>query len=213
MKHLKWDSNIKAIYKLTSPNGKVYIGKTTNLYSRLNNYKNLNCKSQQKIYNALIKYGYENFKVEILFETNKEYKHLNIILNALEIKAINKYNSIDNGYNIKNGGDGGKHSQETKNKIGESNKGKIRTDEFKLNISKRMKGIVHSDESNIKRSNSMVGKNQVIVFQYSKDNNFIKEWASVYDVYKELNISRTSISNNLNGRSKTAGGFIWKYKI
>lgn len=76
-----------------------------------------------------------------------------------------------------------------------------------------MTGIKHSEESNKKRSNSMIGKNKVIVIQYNKNGEFIKEWDSASDVYKELNISVTNIANNLSNRSKSAGGFVWKYKI
>jgi predicted GIY-YIG superfamily endonuclease len=34
------------IYKITSPSGRIYIGKTTNLKERLKHYKYLKCKTQ-----------------------------------------------------------------------------------------------------------------------------------------------------------------------
>lgn len=53
--------------------------------------------------------------------------------------------------------------------------------------------------------------NQLLI-QYDKEMNIINEFKSVMDAYKSTNISRTAIVNNLSGLSKSAGGFIWKYK-
>lgn len=63
---------------------------------------------------ALDKYGHQNFKIEQLAEANNLDE-----LNQLEIKYIIEYNSlVPNGYNLKEGGNcGGKHNQETKDKI------------------------------------------------------------------------------------------------
>ena len=55
------------IYKLTSPSGKCYIGQSTDMVQRILKYKRLQCKSQIKLYNAIQKYGFENFKRETLF--------------------------------------------------------------------------------------------------------------------------------------------------
>lgn len=208
-------NKIAGIYKLTSPSGKIYIGKASNLYVRLNNYINLHCKGQRYLYNALLKYGVDNFKIDILFKTDKKYKYIEDLLNAIEIRTIKTFKSTnrDIGYNIKSGGNGGKHSEETKKLIGNGNRGKKRSEEFKLNVSKRMSETKRSEESNKKRSNSMISKNKVIVIQYNKNGEFIKEWESASDAYRELNISGTSIANNISGRSKSAGGFVWKYKI
>lgn len=53
--------------------------------------------------------------------------------------------------------------------------------------------------------------NQLLI-QHDKEMNVINEFESIMDAYKATNISRTSIANNLSGLSKSAGGFIWKYK-
>lgn len=97
------------IYKLTSPLGKVYIGQSKNIKQRLNNYKKLRCKKQPAIYNALIKYGSESFKFEIIEECEKEF------LNELEQFYIKKFNSLSpNGYNLTTGGDCYELSKESK---------------------------------------------------------------------------------------------------
>ena len=221
MRHIKdfkditWDSYIKGIYKLTSPSGKSYVGKTTNLYARLNQYKNLHCEGQGYLYNALKKYGLENFKIELLEEVQGDDIDLvEKMLNEIEIKYIAEFGVNDRslGYNIAKGGVGGTHSEETKRKIGEGNRGKVRTEEFKNAVTARMKGVPKSAESNLKRSTSMKGKNAVPISQFTKQGEFIRHWDSVTEALTALKMSSGSIANNIAGRSKSAGGFVWKYK-
>lgn len=51
--------------------------------------------------------------------------------------------------------------------------------------------------------------NSKTVYQYSLDNNFMKEWDSGNKAGKELNIKAQSIYNCISGLYKTAGGFKW----
>lgn len=51
-----------------------------------------------------------------------------------------------------------------------------------------------------------------LIIQYDKEMNVINEFESFTEVYKATKIGRTAIANNLSGLSKTARGFIWKYK-
>ena len=55
------------IYKITSPSNKVYIGQSIDIEKRFSYYKRLSCKQQSKVYNSILKYGYENH----VFEINK----------------------------------------------------------------------------------------------------------------------------------------------
>jgi group I intron endonuclease len=48
------------------------------------------------------------------------------------------------------------------------------------------------------------------IFQYNLNGDLIREFKSINEAVKLTNVGRCSISNNINGRSKTAGGFIWK---
>ena len=92
------------IYKLTSPSGKIYIGQSTNLYKRINRYKNKDCKSQVALQSALNKYGFDNFKVEILWSTT-DMTNIVDILNEMERNFIYLYDSLaPNGYNLIEGG-------------------------------------------------------------------------------------------------------------
>jgi hypothetical protein len=51
------------------------------------------------------------------------------------------------------------------------------------------------------------------VLQYDKCNNIIKEWNSITIAGTELNIDRQSISMCCRNKIKSAGGFIWKFKV
>lgn len=51
------------------------------------------------------------------------------------------------------------------------------------------------------------------IIQYDLDGNFIKEWNYIKQVVNELKILPSSISNCLKNRSKSAGGYIWRYKV
>jgi hypothetical protein len=51
------------------------------------------------------------------------------------------------------------------------------------------------------------------LLQFSQDGILIKEWPSGIEASKSLGIQGSNIASCCRGRLKTAGGFIWKYKI
>lgn len=56
-------------------------------------------------------------------------------------------------------------------------------------------------------------KNRKLVIQLTKRDEFIKKYPSVTQAAIETGILRTSIDNSLNGLSKTAGNYKWKYQM
>jgi hypothetical protein len=60
------------IYKITNPQGKIYIGQSNDIYHRFYSYKKLNCKGQIKLYNSLLKYGVDDHQFEIIEECLSE---------------------------------------------------------------------------------------------------------------------------------------------
>ena len=56
------------IYKITSPSNKVYIGQSTNLEKRKDDYIKLRCDKQPKLFNSLQKYDWEQHIFEIIEE-------------------------------------------------------------------------------------------------------------------------------------------------
>jgi len=228
------------IYKLTSPSSKYYIGQSVNITNRHNNYRRQHCKDQPVLYNALVKYGWEKFNVEILenlIGTSEESKQL---LNILEFLYINYYKRIGQCYNLSFGGDSnGKHHESTIEKL-KLSKRSIKIDQYDLNgnfiktfrsitdtcrelniisrsnLQSCIKGtqntcynfifILHGTELNL---SDKANKSLVSVDQYSKDGNFIKTWSSIKEASLELSISKSSISDCLNKRKKSAGKFYW----
>jgi group I intron endonuclease len=128
---------ITGIYKITSPTGRVYIGQSHDIIDRFRCYKRLKCKKQTRLYASFIKHGVENHSFEILIECQTAE------LDYIETKFILEYNSTNKkcGLNLKEGGAYGKHNEETKEKIGKANKGKIVSKEARANMSKAQKNI------------------------------------------------------------------------
>lgn len=96
--------SIYYLYKITNlVNGKLYIGVTDNPKTRMKqHFYNKNQNKNSIIRKAVNKYGPENFSFEVICVGSREYIY------DLEIKAISLYNTMEDGYNIKPGGVGGK---------------------------------------------------------------------------------------------------------
>ena len=88
------------IYKITSPTGKIYIGKTMNVKVRFRQYKGLACKTQPALYKSFFKYGVNNHKFEIIGLFNESE------LSDKEMFYIQKFDSFKSGLNCTKGGDG-----------------------------------------------------------------------------------------------------------
>lgn len=104
------------IYKLTSPSGKSYYGKTKHtLDYRWNQHvkKSLNYTSKCHALSSAIRYyGYERFTTEVVLICNDE------LLNYYETKFIQLYNTLaPNGYNLTIGGDGVIMTDEIRGKL------------------------------------------------------------------------------------------------
>ena len=104
------------IYKITSPTGKIYIGQSTNINNRKYYYSSIKCDKQPKLYNSLLKYGWEQHIFEIVEECNLEQ------LNDKEIYWGMYYNVLgEDGLNLRLGDANGVCSEEIKQKIGLTN--------------------------------------------------------------------------------------------
>lgn len=94
------------IYKYTSPNGRIYIGQTTEERRRRKTFLNLN-KSYggDKIDRARAKYGPDNFSYEVLERMNfRDSSEARDKLDELEEFYIRYYDSYKRGYNMTYGG-------------------------------------------------------------------------------------------------------------
>jgi len=91
------------IYRVSNTiSKKVYIGKAKDCQHRWAEHKrNAKQNKQHPLYNAIRKYGVENFIFEILFETVEE------LVDEQEKNLINILSKYPQGYNLAEGGNGG----------------------------------------------------------------------------------------------------------
>jgi len=107
------------IYKITSPTGKIYVGQSWDWVKRKSVYKRKACKSQVKLYNSLVKHGYDNHVIEIVHELPEDTDQLT--LNLYEDFYLQQHK--DCGFltmNVRSAGSNGKLSPETIEKMRKS---------------------------------------------------------------------------------------------
>lgn len=230
---------IGRVYMIISPSGRIYIGSTKQTFeARWRHYFKLSCKQQIKLYNSLKCHGPENHKFYKLWEGDiKDMFSVEAILgrvyNVLDKeKGLNlslpKESDLFSGVStetkekMSKSHTGMKHSPETIAKMGKSPY--YQTEEFKNKTRLVHTGKIVTDETRDKMSSARKGKYLDIiqkmadmkvktVIQMDLESNFIKEWRSMSDVQKELKIDKSQICSCCKNKSKSAGGFKWKYKI
>ncbi len=152
--------NYKVYVHINKINGKRYYGITCQKVKyRWNNGKsykfyidkNGNRQGNEHFWNSICKYGWHNFEHIVLFDnlTKKEAGLLEQMYIALYDTINPKY-----GYNQSLGGEGAKHSKESRKKMSEAHKGKTLSEEHRNNISKSLKGKIKSEEHRRKLSES-----------------------------------------------------------
>lgn len=134
----------------------VYVGQSVNFNKRksrhLKNLRDRNYKEHNKLYPAMIKYGVENFQFVFIEECLKEH------LEDREKYWIDYYDSINNGYNLSNGSAGGlkywkgkKRDIKTKIKISQKLKGIPLAEETKRKIGESNKKSMIGNKNGCKR--------------------------------------------------------------
>lgn len=142
-------NNTYCIYKhINLINGKIYIGQTCQKPEYRWNHGN-GYKGSPRFYSAIQKYGWKNFKHEILF-SNLTLEEANEIEDSL-IKEY-KSNSLEYGYNLDNGGKNKGTSEETRFKQSKAalNRAPV-SKETKLKLSTISKGRKDSEETRNKK--------------------------------------------------------------
>lgn len=171
-------SKTYSLYKHTFPNGKVYIGITSQpLEKRFANGRGY--KDCPKMHNAILKFGWNNVEHELLYSGLSKQQ-----AEAMEIETIAIYDSVKNGYNTDHGGNvTGTHSIETRQKISAGNKGlkkPPKSDELKKKLSEQNSGAGnpfygrhHTIETRSRQSVFMSGN------QYNKGNHHTEEFKAM----------------------------------
>lgn len=222
------------VYKHTCPNGKVYVGITSqaNINRRWQN--GVGYRNNVLFYRAIQKYGWDKIKHEILFEGLAKKS-----AEKIEIQLIKEYRSNipEYGYNIENGGNcTGTHSEETKRKISESQMGEKNHAYGKPSP---LRGRKHTQEHILKNRLSHIGQESFwkgkkmpleAVDKMRKPKTelhkkHLSEARSIPVICVETGewfpsgkaaadakgFSRGSMSHVLRGNRNTAGGYHWKY--
>lgn len=158
-----------------------------------------------KIYPKNEKLWYALFLMSI--NKNKKVKY---IISSKEYESIKTQWNLFSKNKSKPKGFGEKIiSKERNEKIGKANS-KPKPQGFGDKHSLKMKGKPKPQGFGEK----VINNKSKIIIQFDKQNNFIKEWPSAVIASIELKINKSQINSAARGNTptKTAGGYIWKYK-
>lgn len=207
------------VYKHTGPNDKVYIGITCQ-YPPEKRWQNGNGYKQcSRFWNAIQKYGWDNFTHTILYN-NLSFE--DAVLKEKEL--ISLYNSTDPecGYNISSGGEfcppNITFSEERRRLLSEKYKGENNPNygNHKLaGANNPFYGKKHTEETIKKIRKASIGRispKRKAVIQLDKNNQFIAEYQSLKEASQKTKCNISDICSCCNGKLKSAGGFIWRYK-
>ena len=210
---------IYCIHNLTT--GKKYIGQTIEKLQR-RVFRHFRTINETKISRAIQKYS----KYDFVYGIVEEVENRNL-LDEREKYWIQYYNSVDNGFNIKEGGKcsrGFKQSQSSIEKRRQKLLGKSLSEEHKQKISKAHKGKVLSKETIDKMIAYRTGRNlsescrQKISESHSKNTYELKNENGITLVIKNLskfckenNLSQGYFSRMIKGERKTYKG--WTIKV
>lgn len=177
------------IYKYTSPDGTVYIGQTTNECARRSQFFLRASYGGTKIDQARAKFGPENFTYERLHKnTYADMESAKLDLDKLETYYIQKYDSVNNGYNSYTGN--GAH--------------------LLPRTPRQYKGC---GSPPVKYQNHEEGARKQFkpVAQYDLEGNYIASYKSLSEASRCTGIYHSNISDCCKGRLHRVRNFIFKF--
>jgi group I intron endonuclease len=190
------------VYKVTNPEGQIYIGSTNNFKKRIYYYRSVSCRNQKKIVASFKKYGFENHVFEPIEECSLDnlYERENywgFFFDVLGENGLNSFLPLC-------GKEGVGISQDTRKKMSESKMGeknyfykRKHTKETRCKISKAHLGKKHSDEHKRKVSlNNARHKSKLVL---DLDTGIYYNSAKEASYHKGL--VHSTLRSKLNGRS------------
>lgn len=180
---------------------RVYIGITKqNIKKRWQ--RGLGYVHSTNFYNAILKYGWDNFDHIVLFKdlSKKEAEQ-----KEMELVKLYKSNDERYGFNMTNGGFHPIMTEEQKSKISNTEKGKKILQETKEKLSKNIKKYyeINGITENMKKHYKKITKPVICV-----------ETGIIYYGLKDLKKSGFNpgnINSVCRNRIKTSGGYHWEY--
>lgn len=213
---------------LNKINRKRYIGQTSKKCAKYRFVKNGNGYSRQpKFYNAIKKYGWDNFEHIILEDNIKTQEEANL----REQYYIKKYNTIKDGYNCTEGGNTA--ASYVKKSVNQYTLDGVFIQTWKSlsaagegtniaigSITKCCKGELKSAGNFIWRYNTNNYSNiekwfkktvAKAIKQYSKDGKLINTFKSAKNAEENTGIARSQICTCCKHKSNSAGNYVWRY--
>lgn len=219
-------------------NHKVYIGQTINLSDRRASHKHKSLYIKNKFYNAVRKYGWDKFDYAVIAQVEaNSLDKISELLDDLEIKYIEQYNSYYHGYNSTLGGHSARgkimpesfidyckhrtYSKETRQKMSDSAKRRVSTLEWKQK--KKLYCEQHKDKLIEQAKNAAMAKCKPVL-QFTKDGFLVNEFESLISAARYVhstiepskNIAALQKCINMRCKGKVKKklyyGFEWKFK-
>lgn len=201
------------LYKHTSPSGKVYIGITSKKVNK--RWQNgTGYKPCRAFYRAIVKYGWDNIKHEILFDnlTKEVAEHLEILL-------VKHFKSLGISYNITDGGGGYlgySPSEETRKLLSEASKRrkpcKMKEKSKELLRTAHLKNIESYKTKEFRdKISRAVDYKKSKVLRLTLEGELLRSFESANEAQKYTGVDRGAILRCCKGKVKRAGNFIWKY--
>ena len=216
------------VYQYLSPSNKRYIGQTCTSLKVRSGSNGQKYWDSPKFFNAIKKYGFNNFQMSILKEGLSKDE-----ADYWEKYYIDKYQTTSDkfGYNLSEGGEGlkpnaetrkkmslshlgKKHNEETKQKISNANKNKIVSEETRKKISetRKKKQIPSSfkDHHHTEEAKKKIGQKNGRKVQCLETGQIFNSGA---EACRFLGLKSNHISDHISNpnRYKTIGGYHWKY--
>lgn len=183
------------VYMYTSPSGKHYVGRTClSQYERAGKL-GIRYKTSRAFWNAIQKYGWENFSYKVLEE--------GILADDIDKREnywINYYHSStdENGYNLlKPNGTFKQATEECKKRLSETRRGE-KNPAYGKHRPFPHKGLEKAIEINSKP-----------VMQFDLNGNYIRTYSSRREAANSVHCQEVNIGKCCLGTHKQAGGYQW----
>ena len=214
-------------------NSKLYIGITNrSINIRWKQHiQRMSDNVNNRFHNAINKYGLENFEINYIDYTGQcDYEELK----EIEAHFIKKYDTYNNGYNSTKGGDGtigngkrvcqylknGKFVFKYNSILEATKKTSIPSQSISFCCLKRSKyksagGFLWAYDGDIPNkyiNNSGKNTRGKVLKLNKQTNELIQIYNSIKEAEQLTGIANQCISYCCNGKRRSAGGFIWKFK-
>lgn len=222
------------VYRHTSPSGKVYIGITGMIPEKRWGKNGCGYKRQKYFNNAVRKYGWQNFKHEILYSNLPEH-----MAKAIEFILVKYYKDLGISYNVADGGGVGTRgykwtSEQLANKPKRDMRGNNNPNYGNHKIAGKnnyMYGRTHTDEAKRKISIANTGKTHKMpdkqkeillkihskpVIQLDLNNNIVAKFESSIAAarfYGKGTPTANHIAECCKGKRKKCMNYKWIYDV